>query len=216
MQRDTALIQIAFLFIAIAVLWVLIYERQTAVAEVETSESQQEIVAQPFIEGVQSQWTTPTLTDQTWPVITNSYTERVNSNKVNLVKSYFAAIAEKNYTRACSLMTNAKCAASRPWAIENFSTEFEKFTNGYEYTAVRDLDITAPSGKDVVCVKYSYRYQEDTNPWLISEIMSFYLVDDWTQLRISDRVCEKKYKEWRGERPCPIEPNARFCEGRIF
>ena len=216
MRRDTALIQIALLFIGIAILWVLIYDRQTAT--VVADQSDQQIVAQPFVEWVQQQWgSTWTASAVGWgPVITNSYTERVNSNKVNLVKSYFAAIAEKNYTRACSLMTNGKCAESRPWAVENFSTEFEKFVNGYEYTAVRDLWIVAPSGRDVVCVKYSYRYQEDTNPWLVSEIMSFYLEDDGTQLRISDRVCEKKYKEGRGERPCPIEPNARFCEGRIY
>lgn len=67
-------------------------------------------------------------------------------------------------------------------------------TNGYEYVAVKDYGIVAPSGKNVVCVKYSYRYKDDTADGLISEVMAFYtqMVDG--VLRITDRVCEKKYK----------------------
>ena len=45
--------------------------------------------------------------------------------------------------------------------------------------------------------------------------MSFYLDEVNGDLKITDRVCEKKYKEGRGLRDCPIEANAEFCEGWV-
>jgi hypothetical protein len=67
--------------------------------------------------------------------------------------------------------------------------------NGYEYINVKDLGFKSPSGKDVVCVKYSYRYADDNDPRLVSEVMSFYVDRVNGDLKITDRVCEKKYKE---------------------
>lgn len=79
-----------------------------------------------------------------------------------------------------------------------------------------DRGITAPSGKDVVCVKYQYTLIDDSNPTPVSEILSYYVQENESgNLRITDRVCEKKYKEGWGVRDCPIEPNARFCVDRF-
>ena len=69
--------------------------------------------------------------------------------------------------------------------------------NGYEYVAVKDYGFVAPSGKEVVCVKYSYRYTNDPNPGLVSEVMAFYLQPFNGEMKIANRVCEKKYKEGR-------------------
>lgn len=79
-----------------------------------------------------------------------------------------------------------------------------------------DRWITAPSGKDVVCVKYQYTLIDDSNPTPVSEILSYYIQENesWN-LRITDRVCEKKYKEGWGVRDCPIEANAKFCVGKF-
>ena len=79
--------------------------------------------------------------------------------------------------------------------MELFSQEHQKYVNGYEYTNVKDLGFKSPSGKDVVCVKYSYRLQNDADPRLVSEILSFYVDTVGGQFKITDRVCEKKYKE---------------------
>jgi hypothetical protein len=142
-------------------------------------------------------------------------TEFLSSDNLNVVKQYFRAIAEKNYTEACSVVSGNKCNASKPSAVENFSTEFKKFINGYEYISIKDYGFTAPSGKDIVCVKYSYRYKDDPQPGLVSEVMSFYIDDVGGELKITDRVCEKKYKDGRGLRDCPIQANAEFCEGWV-
>lgn len=220
MNRDTTIIQVAILFIIIAILWVAIFNKQLWATQPIEDNTTKTVIVQPIHE-----WAAETiLLSNTWnvlvtswvnSVVTNSYTERMNSPRTNLVKQYFAAIANKEYEKACSLMSNAKCANIRPWAVENFTIEFDKLKNGYEYINIKDYDITAPSGKEIVCVKYSYRYKDDPNPQLISEILSFYTQQISWQLRISDRVCEKKYKEWSWIRPCPIEPYARFCQGKI-
>jgi hypothetical protein len=139
----------------------------------------------------------------------------LESDNINIVKQYFRYIAEKDYGGACSLIAWSKCDGTKPVAVANFSREFEKFANGYEYTNVRDFGLTAPSGKDVVCVKYSYRYKDDPQPWLVSEVMSFYVNKVGSELKITDRVCEKKYKDGRWVRDCPIQAAADFCEGLV-
>lgn len=53
----------------------------------------------------------------------------------------------------------------------------------------------SPSGKNIVCVKYTYTYAEDLDPQLVSEVMSYYVTQESGELKITDRVCEKKYKE---------------------
>lgn len=90
------------------------------------------------------------------------------------MKQYFAYIANKEYDGACDLVAGTKCNTSNPIALETFSKEFEKMTNGYEYVAVKDYGIVAPSGKNVICVKNSYRYKDDTTDGLISEVMAYY------------------------------------------
>lgn len=141
--------------------------------------------------------------------------ENVNSDESNLVNEYFVAMEARDYTRACATVSPDKCRATNPTSVELFSTEHKKYTNGYEYTNVKDLWFKSPSGKDVICVKYSYRIQNDADPRLVSEIMSYYVDRIDGSLKITDRVCEKKYKEWSGNRPCPIEPNARYCVGNV-
>jgi hypothetical protein len=47
----------------------------------------------------------------------------------------------------------------------------------------------------VVCVKYQYTLIDDANPDPVSEILSYYVQEENGSLRITDRVCEKKYKE---------------------
>jgi len=141
--------------------------------------------------------------------------EKEDSPLTNIVKQYFAHIQAGDFKQACALMSAGKCAASRPSAVEVFSQEYQKYVNGYEYLSVRDFWIKSPSGKDIVCVKYAYRYKEDSNPALISEIMSYYIEEDVGKYVISDRVCEKKYKDGSGVRPCPIEARQDFCVGKI-
>jgi hypothetical protein len=112
-------------------------------------------------------------------------------------------------------MSPGKCTPIRQAAVDAFSTEFKKYENGYEYVSVRDYGFTSPSGKDIVCVKYSYRLKGDQNPGLISEVMSFYIEEDVGKRVITDRVCEKKYKDGTGSRPCPVQATKEFCEGKI-
>lgn len=232
MNRDTTIMQVAILFIIIAALWVAIFNKQRQQLSADSTQTEQnEVIIENINEWLA--WWTVTRWDDTiniwawvwewaWtgsdtqddPTITNSFSERINSARQNTVKQYFAAIANRQYAEACRLLDNGSCA-SRPWAVENFSREFEKMKNWYEYVNTQDYGITAPSWKWVVCVKYSYRYEDDPNPQLISEVASFYVDKVGEQRKITDRVCEKKYKEWRWNRPCPIKPNARFCVDRI-
>lgn len=214
MNRDTTIVQVAILFIVIAILWVAIYNKQNPTLATSNTTTKTVVVQQINEWAINNDWWN-VLVEESDSVITNSYTERMNSPRTNLVKQYFAYIANKEYKNACSLLTNWKCASTRPWAVENFTIEFEKLKNWYEYINVKDYWIQAPSWKDVTCVKYSYRYKNDPNPALISEVLSFYTSTvDWETV-ITDRVCEKKYKDGTWIRPCPIEPAAKFCEGKV-
>lgn len=217
MNRDSTIIQVAILFILIAIIWIAIFQKQLWHKSNTTQQPTKTVVVQQVTEWtawqVAAQSWANTLIQQ-WDWKTNTYVEHVNSSKANIVKQYFMNIANQNYEAACWLLANGKCA-DRPWAVQNFSREFTKLKNGYEYVSVKDYDIKAPSWKDIVCVKYSYRYNNDPNPTQISEILSFYTQSKNGQTVITDRVCEKKYKDWSGVRPCPIEPNARFCVGKV-
>lgn len=213
MNRDTTIIQVAILMIALAILWVAIWRQQTPTT-----------ITTP---------TTPTkiqeqLRGEDKPVIswnsigsgvvqkpTTKLTESENPDRANLVKQYFAHLQAREFKEACAMMSSGKCSSIRVAAVEAFSQEFLKLKNWYEYISVKDFWLESPSGKDVVCVKYSYRYKEDSNPWLISEVLSFYIDEDVGKRVITDRVCEKKYKEWSGVRPCPIQATQDFCAGKI-
>ncbi len=223
MNRDSTIIQVALFLIVIAILGVAILKQQTAdpkdkkdtitpVKEAEMDDDDDEDVLV-----IPVSWTTIVLSGTVTGTASGSgkLTERLNSPNASLVKQYFAYIANNEYDGACDLVAGTKCNTSNPIGLETFSQEFEKMTNGYEYVAVKDYGIVAPSGKNVVCVKYSYRYKDDTADGLISEVMSFYtqMVDG--VLKITDRVCEKKYKAWRWIRDCPVQPAVEFCEGNI-
>lgn len=229
MNRDSTIIQVAILFIIIAIIGIAIFQKQivdTSTLENTSGNQVKTVVVQQVAEGSantgqQAQQAGQPVTEtgantvvQETNGLTNRYVELVNSPRANVVKQYFMDIANQDYEAACWRLANGKCA-DRPGAVQNFSREFTKLKNGYEYVSVKDYGITAPSGKEVVCVKYSYRYLDDPNPGLISEVMSFYTQSSDGQTVITDRVCEKKYKDGTGVRPCPIEPNARFCVGRV-
>lgn len=220
MNRDATIVQVALLLIIIAILWVAILKQQRAWSEIIPTDGTITPVQ------VAVSWTENDANNLTnngenivVPVVVPEepvgLVERKESDNINVVKSYFRFIAEKDYASACNIVAWGKCNAANPSAIENFSTEFKKFANGYEYINIRDYGIVAPSGKDVVCVKYSYRYAADTQPGLVSEIMSFYIDRVWTELKITDRVCEKKYKDNRWVRDCPIQASINFCEGLV-
>jgi hypothetical protein len=163
------------------------------------------------------------ITETTWTLLvswtvvptTQKPVERENPDRVNLVKQYFAHLQAKEFKEACALMSPGKCSSIRQAAVDAFSQEFLKLTNWYEYINVRDYGIQSPSGKDIVCVKYSYRYKWDSNPGLISEILSFYIDEDVGKRVITDRVCEKKYKDGVGTRPCPVQATQNFCVDKI-
>lgn len=205
MNRDTTIIQIAVLLIVIAIIWLVMVDRPDSTKVInDPTPIDQGIVSQSW--SILAPWS-----DNTTP---NQLIK--DSEKSRLVKRYFQAIANEDYTLACALVSTSSCAESRPWAVANFSREFAKLRKWYEFVDIMDRWITAPSGKDVVCVKYQYTLLDDTNPQPVSEILSYYVQENesWN-LRITDRVCEKKYKEWSWVRPCPIEPNARFCVERF-
>lgn len=203
------MIQIAVAMMILALVWIFLIRNQKGVTVVELQPNAQQvkIAWDPGTDNVVVLWKdTP---DTTIPRLV----ENVNSDQVNIVKEYFRAIAAKDFSAACGSLT--KCNGNNATAVSLFSREFEKLQNSYEYVNIRDLWFRSPSGKDVICVKYSYRYIEDIVPELVSEVMSFYTSEIDGVIKITDRVCEKKYKEWDGDRPCPIEPAARYCVGNV-
>lgn len=218
MNRDTTIIQVAILMIALAILGVAIWRQQQPTTIVKTTtpvKVQEQLRGDDDTQIMQVTWNI-TKTNTWTTVNTNTrLIERENPDRANLVKQYFAHLQAKEFKQACGLLSSGKCSAIRQAAVDAFSQEFLKLQNGYEYISVKDFWFQSPSGKDVVCVKYSYRYKEDSNPWLISEVLSFYIDEDVGKWVITDRVCEKKYKEWMGNRPCPVQATQNFCEGKI-
>jgi hypothetical protein len=216
MNRDTTIIQVAILMIAMAILGVAIFRQQdnaknTTIKGVTPLKVQEQIVWDLWPVSIPWTWSVAS-----WAVQWNTrLVERENPDRANLVKQYFAHIQAKEYKEACGLMSPWKCTPIREAAVEAFSTEFKKYTNGYEYISVKDYGFQSPSGKDIVCVKYAYRLKDDSNPWLISEVMSFYIEEDVGKRVITDRVCEKKYKDGTGNRPCPVKATKDFCVGKI-
>ena len=219
-HNDNLVIQIAVAMIIIALLWLTLIKASKQESTVPLPAA----TIQPIAVKVQ-QWGVDTtnfknadqIAKQDIPSIEvlPRLVEKVNSDAANLVKQYFAAMEAKNFTLACASVSPDKCRATNPTSVELFSREYGSLMNGYEYINVKDLGFKSPSGKDVVCVKYSYRYKDDFDPRLVSEVMSFYVDRVNGDLKITDRVCEKKYKEWSWNRVCPIEPNARYCVGNV-
>ncbi len=211
-SNDNLVIQIAVAMILIALIWITIIRAKKS----------QESIPLPRVEQAeyQDQWVdfswfknADLIADQDTPSIETlpRLIENVNSDQANLVKEYFAGMESKNYARACAVLSVDTCNSWNERSVQLFSREHEKLVNGYEYVNVKDLWFTSPSWKDIVCVKYSYRYKEDGDPQLVSEVMSFYLDKEDGDLKIVSRVCEKKYKEWSWIRSCPVAPNASYC-----
>lgn len=215
MNRDTSIIQAAVLVLIIAVLGIAIWQKQspeqtTSTTSRTTVEQEKDTTIATGTDTANASWQIAATTTIPAPQ------EKADSPHTNLIKQYFMDLANEEYTEACGRMSPAKCTPVREAAVANFSLEHKKLINGYEYTSVKDFWLMSPSGKHVTCVKYSYRYIEDTNPQLISEVLSFYTdtMEDWS-LKITDRVCEKKYKEGQGERACPIQAKQFFCVDKI-
>lgn len=120
------------------------------------------------------------------------------------------------YDEACSILVKRKgnigCNVVDWDQIGDFSREVKKYQNGYEQIITQPLN----EGNDydqTICVKYSYVLKADGNPARIREILSY----DWEKRKdweweLASRVCERKYKEGMGERPCPNPTNNRRCE----
>lgn len=215
MNRDATIVQAAILLIIIAIVGVAILKQQSQQDENDAPTIPVVAIQEAQVSsGSATSWT-DSIPSAIVDKIVDTSVEQLNSPHANLVKKYFAHIAKKDYVWACDIIAGGKCNASRPESVANFSREFGKLTNGYEYVNVKDYGTIAPSGKHVVCVKYSYRYNEDPNPGLVSEVLSFYTDSVGGTLKVTDRVCEKKYKEWRGLRDCPILAAAEFCEGKV-
>lgn len=219
MNRDTTIIQIAVLMVAIGVLGIAIYRQQTGSNLKEDVVSKNTIVQEKSwkddLNKPKEIAPIKKIEDPSTDKVIPKNVEKENSPLTNLVKQYFAHLQGREYKEACTLMSTSKCVSTKASAVESFSQEHLKYVNGYEYISVKDFDIQSPSWKDIVCVKYAYRYKGDTKPWLISEVMSFYIEEDVGKYLIADRVCEKKYKEGAGVRPCPIEARQNFCIGKI-
>lgn len=202
MQRDSTVIQAAILLIIIAILGVAILKKQQPAvllpqttihrqADSTTTSSVVQVTSGTSVFGsvikTGAKVTTGTVKV---PLVNNP-----DSSQIHLVQNYFNALATQDFVSACGYLSPAKCAPSRASAVESFSQEYLKLANGYEYLAIKDFGLTAPSGKDIVCVKYSYTYLEDTRPKQVSEVLSFYTTTINGKLYITDRVCEKKYKD---------------------
>ncbi len=229
MQRDSTVIQAAILLIIIAILGVAILKKQQPAVllpqttihrqtDSTTTSSGAKVLSGTSVFG---KVTTTGATATTGTKATTGTTSKVplvnnpDSPQIRLVQDYFNALAAKDFVAACSYLSPAKCAPSRASAVDSFSQEYLKLANGYEYLAVKDFGFTAPSGKDIVCVKYSYTYLDDTRPKQVSEVLSYYTTTINGRLYITDRVCEKKYKDGWGIRPCPIQATQNFCLGNI-
>lgn len=223
MQRDSTVIQAAILLIIIAILGVAILKKQQPNVALPTTIIHQQTNSNATTSGVKVTSGTNVFGTGTakGTVTTGTNTkpkplvDNPDSPQAQLVKNYFTALEIKDFVTACGLLSSAKCAPTRPSAVANFSTEYLKLVNGYEYLAVKDYGFKSPSGKDIVCVKYSYSYKEDTRPAQISEVYSYYTATVNGRLAITDRVCEKKYKDGGGTRPCPIQATQNFCLGKI-
>ncbi len=218
--NDNLVIQIAVAMIIIALLWLTLIKASNRTTSIPLPPAATAPVAVKVQQWSAAQnWfkNADEIANQDIPSIEilPRLVENVNSDAANLVKQYFAAMEAKNYALACASVSPDKCRPTNPRSVELFSREFQSLTNWYEYVNIKDLWFQSPTWKDVVCVKYSFRYTDDNDPRLVSEIMSFYVDTVNGDLKITDRVCEKKYKEGSWNRTCPIEPNARYCVGNV-
>ncbi len=134
------------------------------------------------------------------------------NDALGTVKSYFSAYNKQDFTNACRLLDPANCNPESPYAVNRLSDEYNKMSNGYE-----NWNFWIPEGNedfhsDVVCVKYSYHYNDDVKNKRVHERLSFYVRrDENGNDRIYSRVCEKKFAQDSGDMPCPILSRRDFC-----
>ncbi len=124
---------------------------------------------------------------------------------VQLVETFFDSYNDEDFETACDIIVDTKCDATSYGSVSRLGEEFQKLDGGYQNLVLRKVD--APDfHSDVVCVEYDYRYSNSSNPDLIHEIMSFYVLDD----KITYRICEEKS---RGDEKleCPIASRRDFC-----
>ena len=136
----------------------------------------------------------------------------VSSKALETVRSFFNSYNSENFDIACGLLSSSKCDPESATAVNRLASEYEKMEKGYENVNVWLAKDAEDFHSDVVCVKYAYKYKDDTKNKLVHEIMSFYVTEDEDgKEKITNRICEKKFAENIGEVPCPILSKRDFC-----
>lgn len=211
MNKEGSVVQVAILVMIIAVLGIALLSKWNLLKNTDDV-SELDADAEQMLDESENQVLTTTGTSQ-W-TDDKVIVERWKTQSIDLVKAYFAALGQKSYASACSYLSPTQCTPTNVNSVASFSTEYKKLRKGYEFLSIKDFGIVSESGREVVCVKYAYTYKEDTNPQQVREILSFYIepspvVPD--RLQIAARVCEKKYKDGLGERPCPVQALQPYC-----
>jgi hypothetical protein len=218
MSKENSLVQVAVLLIAWAIVGVGLITR-TNVAPLSKNVSSETTSATSVNSSIwsnswQNTWQTD-LSSQKYTTLPNGQIliERWSTRSIEFVRSYFEAMESGNFAASCGHMAPNVCTPTNAVSVSLFSNEYQKLRAWYEYLSVKDFGIVTPSWRDVVCVKYAYRYKNDTNPQLIWEILSFYLDPSSNEygMQIATRVCEKKYKDGMWERACPIKATTEYC-----
>lgn len=116
MNRDSTIIQVAILFIIIAIIGIAIFQKQvvdTSASGNANGDQVKTVVVQQIAEGAantgqQGQQAGQPVTEtgantivQEANGLTNRYVELVNSPRANVVKQYFMDIANQDYEAAC-------------------------------------------------------------------------------------------------------------------
>jgi hypothetical protein len=213
MNKEGPLVQSAVILIAVALVWVWLFTRTDLFQWSKGTQTA------PLV--TQSTWSLETTTwpqKMTWWTYTTLpngqiVVERWSTRSISFVRSYFESMERWDFAASCGHMAPNVCTPTNPVSVSLFSNEYQKLRAGYEYLSVKDFWIVTPSWREVVCVKYAYRYKNDTNPQLIWEILSFYIEPSTTihGMQIATRVCEKKYKDWLWERECPVRASVEYC-----
>lgn len=199
MNRNDTVLQLAILLVIIAILWVALLKH----SDTSNRRSWNTTLDKPI--------TNITLV-ATGVVPVPSKTP---SPQVNLVTQYFEALQGKNYKEACSLLTRDRCSPRNQAAVDLFAVEHQKYIDGFEAVYIKDAGQKSSLWNDIVCVKYSYRLKDDSNPRKVWEILAYYVTQVDNTYRIASRVCEKKYKDGYGETNCPLIAPITYCRELI-
>lgn len=203
MNRNDTVLQLAILLVVIAILGMVLLKRQWFSL---------------FGSDMSWSWSTAIIATENVPVAVDPVLPAATTTIkpwVSLVSEYFESLQESKYKEACSLLTADRCTPIRQAAVDLFAIEHQKYVDGFEEVIIKDSGQVSSQWNHVVCVKYSYRLKADARPDKIREIMAFYVTPTDNTYRIASRVCEKKYKEWRGETRCPIIAPISYCRQLI-